>query len=152
MRESNQNVLRHFQLLRHYGLNHPTSGNASNRERITMTGCNADAVVELVAWDSPDCSQDSPIHQFCYEQRPDVQAILHAHPPYTVAIGTYPIIDADWGTEKQLIAEKLVEHGLILHSDHGVYAAATSAQKAYEALCTLEHCSKMAWIHSLTNR
>lgn len=146
MRESNQNVLNYFQLLRRYGLNHPTSGNASNRDRITRTGCNADDVVEMVLWDSSDCSQDAYLHQFCYEHRSDVQAILHAHSPYTIAMGAYPFIDADWVTKKQQIAEALVEHGLILHSGHGVYAAAKSAKEAYEALCSLEHVAKIFWI------
>ncbi len=142
-------VLRWFRLLRTHGLNHPTSGNASDRSGITKTGCNADDDLSLVDWDSPDRSQDAPIHQFCYEHSSDVQAILHAHSPYTASLGEFPFIEADWETEKHKIAEALVKYGLILHKDHGVYVAAESAQKAYETLCSLEHSSKISWIRRL---
>ena len=149
-------VLRYFRLLRQHGLNHPTSGNASDRRGITMTGCNVDDYIELVDWDSPFISSDAPIHKFCYDQRPEVEAILHAHSPYAIAGGSFPsmnvrcwFIKADWEAEKQKIAEALVEHGLILHLDHGVYAAAESATEAFEMICSVEHSAKISCLRRL---
>ena len=46
-----ETLMRYFKLLRSYGLNHPTSGNASNRDSITMTGYNADDPWALGGWD-----------------------------------------------------------------------------------------------------
>ena len=145
-----ETLMRYFKLLRSYGLNHPTSGNASNRDSITMTGYNADDSWALVGWDSPFASQDAPIHSACYKQNVDIGAILHAHLPYTVAVGKASLkldrVVADWYTEKPKIAKALAEHMLILHLDHGVYAAAPSAKEAYEMLCAVEHSARIASI------
>ncbi len=152
-------VMKYFKLLRTYGLNHPTSGNASNVDSITMTGCNADEGLAMVGWDSPFASQDAPIHSTCYKQNGDIGAILHAHLPYTVAVGgrgaffdlegnllRFVVVEADWNTEKPRIAKRLAEHRRILHLDHGVYAAAPSVKEAYEMLCAVEHSARMSYI------
>ena len=142
-------VLRYFRLLRQHGLNHPTSGNASDRSGITKTGCNADDELSLVDWDSLLRSSDSPIHKFCYENRTDVHAILHAHPPYTLAVDmrqpSLTVIEADWNTDKEIIADALAARGKIFHRHHGVYVAAQSASDAYAKLCCVEHDSQILW-------
>ena len=144
-------LVHYFRLLRTYGLNHPTSGNASTRDSITYTGCNADEKdIPLVGWKSPFCSQDAPIHSACYKQNGDVGAILHAHSPYTVALDRdclsleigmpgLIVIDAEWETQKADIAAGLFRLGLVLHRGHGVYAAAMTAREAYAMICALEH-------------
>ena len=58
------------------------------------------------------------------------------------------VIDANWFTEQPRIAKALADHGLILHIDHGVYAAAPSAKQAYEMLCAVEHSARMAYIRT----
>jgi ribulose-5-phosphate 4-epimerase/fuculose-1-phosphate aldolase len=141
------NVLDYFLLLRRYGLNHPTSGNASDRGGITETGCNADGELVLVSWDSITKSQDAEIHRICYDLRSDINAILHAHPIYTVVMGQAPhVVDADWRTEKRKIAEALAETGFVLHLGHGVYAAAERAERAYTAICDVEHAAKTVYL------
>jgi len=152
------NVLECFKMLRLYQLNSPTSGNASDRDGITETGCNADMELKLVTWSSITKSQDAPIHSLCYQLRDDFQAILHAHSPYTVAVDSfqdfgpesfrYAVIEADWRTEKEEIGRALAKYGLVLHRNHGVYAAAERAYTAYEAICTLEHAAKTAYIRA----
>lgn len=146
-------VLHWFRMLRRHGLNNPISGNASDRSGITRTGCNADGELELVSWDSPTRSQDAPIHELCYEQRKDIDAILHAHAPYTVATdglrfihGPISVIKADWNTEKERIALALIKHGIVLHHDHGVYACYENAEEAYSAICAIEHSARTAFI------
>ncbi|HEB58919.1 MAG TPA: class II aldolase/adducin family protein [Gammaproteobacteria bacterium] len=92
-----EDLVRHYQWLRRYGLNDSHSGNASLREGelvwVTPTGAAADTLQasELVRCDlhghiGGGASLDAPLHVMVYQKNPDARAVLHSHCPYTVAL------------------------------------------------------------------
>ena len=90
-------LVRHYQWLRQYGLNDSHSGNASVRDVgdfwITPTGCCADT---LSSGDLVEChidgnlgkgaSMDASLHLAVYQANPKAGAVLHSHGPYSVAM------------------------------------------------------------------
>lgn len=90
-------LVRHYQWLRQYGLNDSHSGNASVRDAedfwITPTGCCADT---LSSGDLVEChidgsigkgaSMDASLHLAVYKANPKAGAVLHSHGPYSVAM------------------------------------------------------------------
>ena len=87
----------YYHRLREHGLNDSHSGNASVRINdsvwITPAGAcgddfsSSDLVECRLDSDIPDnASADTLIHLETYRARPNVNAILHAHPPYTIGM------------------------------------------------------------------
>ncbi len=104
-----EDLVRHYQWLRQYGLNDSHSGNASVRIDdtvwITPTGACADTLrpAELIACslnavqsrkdthglkgqEEPKPSLDTPLHLAVYRANPRARAVLHCHGPHTVAM------------------------------------------------------------------
>jgi L-fuculose-phosphate aldolase len=90
-------LVRHYQWLRQYGLNDSHSGNASIRDGdtvwITPTGCCADTLTsgELVECQmngitGKGASLDAPLHLAVFRANPRVRVLLHSHGPYSVAM------------------------------------------------------------------
>lgn len=113
-------------------------------------------------------STEIQMHLAYYHARPDVMAVVHAHPPYCtgfattgqgltgcvlpeiiVSLGAIPL--ARYATPSTLdvpasIAEYLPNHDVILLQNHGVVAAGTSVLDAYYALEKTEHAAHILFI------
>lgn len=115
-----------------------------------------------------DCyvpSSEIKMHMRCYEERPDVGAVVHAHPPtatgfalankhldqYTmietvVAIGSIPV--TPFGTPStyevpEAIAPYLAEHDVLLLKNHGALTVGQDLLTAYYRMETLELFAKI---------
>lgn len=91
-----QDLLRHYQWLRRYGINDSHSGNASIRSPegilVTPTGACADTLQaeELIVCQPGQpppagTSLDAPLHMAVYEANAAAGAVLHSHGPHSVA-------------------------------------------------------------------
>jgi L-fuculose-phosphate aldolase len=92
-----QQLIRHYQWLRHYGYNDSHSGNASIRKDqaiwVTPTGACADTLraEQLVACHidgdiGDNASLDAGLHLQVYQKNADAGAVLHSHGAYSVAM------------------------------------------------------------------
>jgi L-fuculose-phosphate aldolase len=174
----------YYHRLREHGLNDSHSGNASVRidDSVWITPAGAcgddfsssDLVECRLDSDIPDnASADTLIHLETYRARPNVNAILHAHPPYTIGMTmdgkrfgpidlggllhfqSVTILDIPFddlinqyvgsrSTEiAQSISLSLKESWLVIVRAHGVYSAGASLKDAYKRICTLEHSAKI---------
>jgi L-fuculose-phosphate aldolase len=119
-------------------------------------------------------SSEIGMHLLIYRLRPDVQGIVHAHPPtatgfaasgydlnrplvceVVVGLGSIPL--ARYGTpgtpELTDALEPLIpHHDAILMANHGVVTFGTSLESAYMKMETVEHFAKIALVtHLLGN-
>ena len=111
-------------------------------------------------------SSELPFHSEMYKVRPDVKAIVHAHPPALVAFAiarkvpdTTVIPKASEicgkagyseyalpGSQKlgKIIADKFVEgYETVMMENHGAVAVGTSLLHAFQRLETLEYCARI---------
>jgi ribulose-5-phosphate 4-epimerase/fuculose-1-phosphate aldolase len=110
-------------------------------------------------------SKEIPMHQAVYEQRPDIQAILHASPFYSTLIACSRLdIPSDWFVESmyylervervpyhhpgsetlgKAVREKASKANILLLENHGVLVYDTSIKEARMALQTLEFACQM---------
>ncbi|MCG8427899.1 MAG: class II aldolase/adducin family protein [Chromatiales bacterium] len=173
-------LVQHYKWLRQYGNNDSHSGNASVRDGdriwVTPTGACADTLTaaDLIAYpldgDSAiaGASLDAPLHQLVYQHNPKVNAVLHSHGPYTVAVtlngedfqpvdfeGQYyfsrvPVITIAYDQYVELapaaVAKALVNNKIVVVRGHGVYACAETINLAYKWTCSLELSAKTALI------
>ncbi|MFP3874351.1 MAG: class II aldolase/adducin family protein [Thiohalophilus sp.] len=90
-------LIRHYQWLRQYGINDSHSGNASVREGntiwLTPTGACADTLEanQLIACDidgtlGDGASLDARLHVMVYQKNERTRAVLHGHGAHTVAL------------------------------------------------------------------
>ncbi len=106
-------------------------------------------------------SSEYRLHLHIYHQRPDINAICHAHPPYATAfalteiqlpdhilpeviltIGAVPLIPyGTTGTEEiyRHLGEYLPDHQAFLLARHGAVTLGNNLMEAYYRLETLEH-------------
>jgi L-fuculose-phosphate aldolase len=162
-----------------------TDGNVSLRfgERFltTRTSVNkgdvtADDVLEVSAAGEPVGTALRPstelgMHLFIYRQRPDVVAVVHAHPPYAtgfaaagrglqqcvfpeviVGLGAVPLADyATPSTDEvaRSLAPFVGEADAILLANHGLVAYGTSLWDAYYKLEKVEHACHITLVASL---
>lgn len=108
------------------------------------------------------------MHLACYEERPDVHAILHAHPPHAIAftladrslerlvlpevvltLGTVPTVPYETTGTREL-ADSLRPYvkirDVVIMDRHGAVALGTSLLDAFCKLETLEHTAKIVAI------
>jgi L-fuculose-phosphate aldolase len=100
-------------------------------------------------------------HLVIYHQRPDVQAVVHAHPPIAtgfascglaleeplcseiiMSLGSIPLAPyATTGTEEvaSSIQPLIVDHDAVLLANHGVVTAGDTLQDAFMRMETVEH-------------
>lgn len=168
-------LIRYNHWLRQYGYNDSHSGNASVRDGttiwVTPTGSCADTLTadELIACNfqhgpGPGASLDAPLHLAIMQKNPAVNAVLHSHGAYSVAITLdgkdfYPadfegnlyfkkitvitIAYEHYVTEAaELVSEMLLQHPITIVRGHGVYAAAKNLNLAYKWTCSLEQSAK----------
>ena len=105
------------------------------------------------------------MHLACYDERPDVRAVVHAHPPISVAftianvsmarcvlpevvltLGTIPTVDYET-TGTLALADKIRpyvrDHDAILMDRHGAVCLGGSLLQAFCNLETMEHTAKI---------
>ena len=113
-------------------------------------------------------SSEIALHRMIYERRPDVRAIVHAHPPYAtayavagipldqpilseaiLALGKVPVASYAMPTAEELArsVEPLVEaHDAVLMRFHGVVCFAKDIVQAGYLMETLEHVARIDFI------
>lgn len=113
-------------------------------------------------------SSEFKMHLRCYKERPDIGAVVHAHPPtatgfaiahiplddYTmpeaiIFLGSVPI--APYGTPgsqevPDSVAPFLSEHDTILLMNHGALTVGKDLTQAYYRMETLEHFAKVSLV------
>jgi L-fuculose-phosphate aldolase len=113
-------------------------------------------------------SSEWPMHRVIYQARPDIHAVVHAHPPHAtgfavaglsldkailsevvLTLGCVPL--AAYGTPStneltDAIEPYLEYHDALLMANHGAVAYADTLEKAFNKLETLEHTCKISFI------
>lgn len=113
-------------------------------------------------------SSELPMHMRCYRERPDIRAVVHAHPPtatgfaiahvpldsYTmpeaiIFLGSVPI--AKYGTPStneipDAVSEYLPNHDAILLENHGALTVGVDLMTAYYKMETMEHFAKVSLV------
>ena len=113
-------------------------------------------------------SSEIKMHLKCYEERDDIGAVVHAHPPFATGyaaadkpldgyfmietvleIGSVPV--ASYGTPStdevcEAITPYLNEHDAMLLKNHGALAVGADLVTAYYRMETLEHFAKVSLI------
>jgi L-fuculose-phosphate aldolase len=106
-------------------------------------------------------TSELPMHLEVYRQRPDVWAVVHAHPPFTVALSMVgysfrealipewivalgPVALVPYATpsseeNQQAIQEVIARFDALVLSHHGTLTAGRSVEEAYARLAALEH-------------
>lgn len=111
-------------------------------------------------------SSELPMHMICYKERPDIGAVVHAHPPISTAfavahipldsftmpeailtVGAVPI--APYGCPSTLeipesVKPFLPEHDAILLENHGALTVGSDLITAYYRMETLEYFAKLS--------
>jgi len=118
-----------------------------------------------------DASSELPMHLEIYRNRPDVNAVVHAHPPlatgFAVAgipltravlaevittLGSIPI--AEYGTPStaelpDAVRKYIKAHDGLLLANHGAVTCGTSVLAAYYKMETIEHFAKISLVARL---
>ncbi|MEE3203349.1 MAG: class II aldolase/adducin family protein [Acidobacteriota bacterium] len=121
-----------------------------------------------------DPSSELPMHLAVYERRPDVTAVVHAHPPvatgFSVAgipldravlaevittLGSIPI--ADYGTPSthelaDAVGKYIKIHDGLLLANHGALTVSDSLMGAYYKMETVEHFARISVVARLLGR
>lgn len=176
------------QLLYQRGLVSATDGNLSlhlSPNRILMTPSGrakgrlngADMVVidetgSLVSTDSDLApSSETPMHLEVYRQRDDVRAVIHAHPPYTLAltvagysiptdilpelimtlgeVPTVPFARPSSGQGARAIQKAIVDHDALVLQNHGSLTVGKSLEEALINLERLEAVAQVVYLAQL---
>ena len=118
-------------------------------------------------------SIETAMHLAIYKARPDIKAIVHAHPPYATSyassnkklnsaltsegrliLGNIAYADyALMGTDDlaKVVAKASIDSNVILMENHGVIALGKSLLKAFDRLEVLEFTAKMNFITETLN-
>lgn len=116
-------------------------------------------------------SSELKMHLRCYQERPDINAVVHAHPPIATgfsaahkAIDGYSTIEAvlifgsvpvapyatpSTSEVSDSIAPYLSEHDGLLLSNHGALTVGSDLQTAYCRMETLEQLAKISLVANL---
>jgi L-fuculose-phosphate aldolase len=119
-------------------------------------------------------SSEIAMHLFVYRNRPDVNAVVHAHPPTAtgfaaagipldsalcseiiIALGTVPLASYETpGTPElaEALAPLVYEHDAILMANHGVVTYGSDLLTAYMNMETVEHYAKIALVTHMLGR
>jgi L-fuculose-phosphate aldolase len=115
-----------------------------------------------------NASSENDLHRFVYMQRPDVHAIVHAHPTYATAFAaahvplTMPVFPeviltlgpvplAEYATPsthevRDSIAPHVQNHNAILLANHGVLTLGATIDEAMARMEKLEHFAQMIFL------
>jgi L-fuculose-phosphate aldolase len=119
-------------------------------------------------------SSEMMMHLVAYEQRPDVQAVVHAHPPlstgFAVAgipldravlaevvttLGSIPIVDYGTPSTRELadtVAPYVKAHDGLLLANHGALALGKDLFAAYYKMETIEHFARISLVARMLGR
>jgi len=121
-----------------------------------------------------EVSSEIAMHLFIYRNRPDVNAVVHAHPPtatgyaaagipldtplcsgIVVTLGSVPL--ASYGTPgthelADALAPLIPDHQAILMANHGVVTYGQDLLTAYMNMETVEHYAKIALVTHMLGR
>ncbi len=113
-------------------------------------------------------SSEFPMHRIIYRTRPDINAVVHGHPPHAtgfavaglaldkaicsevvLTLGCVPL--ADYGTPSTAELTAAIEpflpyHDALLMANHGAVAYADSLERAFNKLETVEHTARISLI------
>ncbi|HEX2982018.1 MAG TPA: class II aldolase/adducin family protein [Ignavibacteriales bacterium] len=113
-------------------------------------------------------SSETNMHLQIYKDRPDVNSVCHAHPPYStgfavagfnmdkmllpeviISLGVIPLVEyGTTGTEELYaqIKRYIQDYDALLLANHGALTVGTSVLNAYHKMETLEHAAKIQFI------
>ncbi len=113
-------------------------------------------------------SSEWPMHRIIYQHRPDIHAVVHAHPPHAtgfavaglslskailsevvLTLGCVPLTGYGTPSTRELtdaIEPYLEFHDALLMANHGAVAYAGTLEHAFNKLETLEHTCKISFI------
>ena len=133
---------------------------------VDMDGNRVDAPTAANAHLKP--TSELAMHLECYKQRPDVNGVVHAHPPTSVAltiagydfrrcvvpeaavilglVPTAPYSTPASVENRDAIQNLIREHDAIMLSHHGSLTVAKTVWDAYMRLETLEHTAKILYL------
>lgn len=133
---------------------------------VNMRGERIDAPTDLNAELRP--TSELAMHLECYKQRPDVNGVVHAHPPTSVAltiagydfrrcvvpeavvllgmVPTTPYATPASVENRDAIRELIKFHDAIMLAHHGSLTVADTVWDAYMRLETLEHTAKILFM------
>jgi L-fuculose-phosphate aldolase len=119
-------------------------------------------------------SSEMKMHLYAYKLRPDVRAIVHAHPPFATAfaaagldlkapllpevvltVGPIPLAKyATPSTEEvpRSIAKLIKKHQALLLANHGVLALGQNLDEALQRMERVEHLAKISLLARLLKR
>lgn len=108
------------------------------------------------------------MHLECYRQRPDIQGVVHAHPPTTIALSiaglsftelmmpevvillgivpTLPYATPASDENRNAIRESIQQHDTLVLAYHGSLTVAKNVWEAYLRLENLEHTAKILYM------
>ncbi|MFJ7726294.1 class II aldolase/adducin family protein [Neobacillus sp. NPDC097160] len=113
-------------------------------------------------------TSEMKMHLLVYQERPDIQAVVHVHPPYATAfaiagipldqaimpesvvyLGTIPV--AEYGTPSTVEVPNAIktyvhEHQGVLLENHGALTWGKDLEHAYYLMESLEFTAKINWI------
>jgi L-fuculose-phosphate aldolase len=123
---------------------------------------------------SREVSSEIAMHLLIYGRRPDVNAVVHAHPPTAtgyaaaglaldraicseiiVTLGSVPLANYETpGTPElaEALAPLVAEHDAILMANHGVVTCGADLLNAYMNMETVEHFAKIALVTHLLGK
>ncbi len=113
-------------------------------------------------------TSEMAMHLECYKQRPDIQGVVHAHPPTSIALtisghnfleclipevvilmGIVPILpysNPASDENREAIAAAICQHDVLMLAYHGSLTVAKSLWDAYLRLENLEHSAKIIYM------
>jgi len=119
-------------------------------------------------------SSEIKMHLYAYKMRPDIKAIVHAHPPFATAfaaagldlkapllpevvltVGPVPLARyAAPSTEEvpRSMAPLIKEHQALLLANHGVLALGRSLEEALQRMERVEHLAKISFLAQALGR
>ncbi len=119
-------------------------------------------------------TSEAPMHLEAYHRRPDINAVIHAHPPYTVALSlagisfennllpeaimtlgqvpTAPFAVPSTPEGADVIKGLIENHDVIILDRHGSLTVGKTLTEAYHRLERLEFCAKVTFIARLIGK
>ena len=110
-------------------------------------------------------SSEWPMHSAIYRARPDVHAVVHAHPPFAtalacagrsierpflsevvMALGAVPLVPFELPSTDNLaakVAEAILDHDAVLLANHGAVTVGPDLRTAYYRMETLEETARI---------
>ena len=121
-----------------------------------------------------DPSSELPMHLAVYRRRPDVTAVVHAHPPvatgFAVAgipldravlaevvttLGSIPIAEYGTPSTRELadaVEGRIAAHDGLLLANHGAITVADESMRAYYKMETIEHFARISVVARILGR